>query len=832
MNFKKKYSNLLNLKKQNLDSLSKEALKLIDSTEDPEKWIEAMALCEAAVDEGKVDKNILKLRENMFDGNEIHSGTIFEGEDYSEWFEQLVNFTMKLANFGIGEAWVELSNIYGFTPIPFRDLEKSDEYMKIAVDMDVPSAQLLYGYCLYRDAEEASPDREKGMELMLRAREEICEEADMYLIIAEASSYTDVNAFLQKIEAHNSAVEPEYQLWWLQGDIYLSHFGDPYKAFEYYDRGMADEDNLYCKFKKASLILRGKVKGNIPEAIRMMEEAYAWNMSTAADSLGQFYLSNEEYRDIDKALMWYERGVSYGIAWSMFNLGIFYIYDKNGYTNIDKGLKYLDLAIEENHIESMNEKARFLLEGDEKYRDASQAKKLLERASENGDGYATFRLGAGYQNAEFSEENDYLKAFNYYTIGAEHDYLPAIEALGHFYKNGIAVEQDYKKAVELFRRAIEQGSNFARVELATCYELGHGVEEDERRAFELLQFAAQNNYGYAHGKLGHFYMFGIGCKPDEDKAFKHVSIAIEKGGDGDAMFNMGRLYRYSERYGDPELAIKFLLKAVELNNLEAHIEVGMLYEQGYGSLEADSAKAMSYMSIAANLGHPLAEYKMGIYYFCGLVEKNIEKALEYLYKSYNKGYVQAAVDLGNYFMYNEDKNIDSAEAFQYYKFAVDKNYITEGIGLCYLYGVGVERNEKEAFKYFLIASDNGIAAARYHLGRCYRDEKGTSRNSKKAFKLFTEVAKGEYPEAGYDAGMMLIKGEGIEMDPKQGVEWLRIAADIEHSKAQFELGNCYLVGEGVEEDEAQAIFWYRKAAKNGYEKARLIIGKYGPDDNQ
>jgi TPR repeat protein len=828
MTFKNKYSELLNRKKQNLASLSEESAGLIDCLDVPDKWFEAMAVCEAAVDAGNMDENILNLRHRMFLGEELHSGMMLDDEDYAEWFEQAVNFNIKLAGAGIVEAWAELSSIYNFARFPHCDRTKAEEYMMKAVNLDNPLALSLYGYALCYGTGFAKLDREKGMSLILRAKEKNFERADMYLLLAEYESYTDAGAFVQKIIDYNSSAKPANRLWGPQGDIFLNHFGDIEKAVECYDRGINDSNNPYCKYKKAVLILNGRIEGDKNGALLMMENAYEWSTVSAADFLGQFYILDDEYRDTDKAVEWYKRAISYETVSSMVNLACFYLYDEEEHRNIDKGLEYLDMAIKNDSIRALSEKACFLLEGDEKYRDIPVAKKLLEEACEKGDGYAAYRLGTGYQNAEFSEKNDYAAAFNYYTLGAERDYLYAIELLGRYYRAGIAGEPNPEKAIELYRRALERDSNYARVELAICYEEGYGVEQDYNRALELLELAAADNYTYAHCKLGYCYLDDAAGEPDTDKAFEHFSIAAESGSI-EAIYNLGRMYKYSVgRPENPELAIKYFGQAAEGGDPDANVEMGLAYEHEYGGLEFDGKKVMEYMAYAADRDHPYAQYKMGIYYYYGMIEEDIEKGLEYLYKAYDNGSIYAAAAIGDYFLYGRNEDFDStAKAFQYYKYAADRDYVTEGIGLCCLYGIGTENSESEAFKYFMIAADNGITSAKFHLGLCYKYERGTTRNILEAYRWFTEAASEGNTGAGYETGMMLLKGEGVEMNPEKGIEWLRKAADEEYSDAQFELGNCYLIGEGVEEDELQAMYWYRKAAENGNENARKIVKKRG-----
>jgi TPR repeat protein len=825
MTFKDQYQKLLTEKQQNIDTLSVESVELIKHLASPDKWFEAMAVCEAALDAGKFDENLLHLRKEMFfQGKELHSGVALSDEDYADWFVQVANFNKKLADAGVAESWVELSSHYYNARFPHRDYSKSEEYMLKGIDLGDPLALSLHGYHLYYGIGFAKVDQVKGRELMLKAKEKNFERADVYLLLSEFNTDIDPVVYEQKIEDYNSKANAINQLWHLLGDVYHEKFKDVKKAIETYNKGIELNNDPYCKYKKALAILNYEIEGDIDEALLMMENAYEWSIVYAADYLGQFYYFDEEYRNEEKAIEWYKKAISYYNANAMLNLSIVYLYNDK-YKDIAKGLKYVDMAIENGSIRAMSEKAHFWLDTEEENRNVAQAKEFLEKAYEAGDGYAAYRLGYGYQNAEFSEKCDYERAFEYYLVGAERNQLYAIELLGRYYKIGIVGGPNPEKAIECYRKAIKLGSSYAKLELAMCYEEGFGVEQSDSKAFELLKLAADEGDIYAHNKLGYYYMNGIVGEPDLDKAFEYFSKAAD-GKDLDAIYNLGRMYKYSiGRPENPELALEYFSKAAEGGDPDANIEMGISYEHEYGGLEFDSEKVLKYMSYAAEKGHPFAQYKLGVYYYYGIIEEDTEKGLNYLKKAYENGSAYAAAILGDYFLSGRDDNTDYNDAFQYYKYAADKNHITEGIGLCYQFGIGVERSDSEAFKYYMIASDKGHTSAKYRLGICYKYEIGTTKNLTEAYKWLLQAAEEGSRNAEYEVAMLLIDGEGVSMNLEKGIEWLRKAAENEQDDAQLELGNCYLVGRGVEEDEIQAMYWYQRAAENGNEKAQKITGK-------
>jgi TPR repeat protein len=688
------------------------------------------------------------------------------------------------------------------------------------VALDVPLALTLHGYHLFYGLYNTKIDRIKGRELILRAKEKNCERADIYLLMIDDSDI-DPDVYVQKIVDYNSAAKSVNQVWYFLGNVYLNRLNDFDKAIEAYNKGIELNDDPYCKYKKAYAILNGDIDGDIDEALLMMAEAYEWHISDAADSLGRYYCYSEDYRDPEKAVEWYGKAILYGNSSAMLNLSLIYHYEDEKYKDAEKAFKYVNMAIMHGNIRALCVKAD-MLEFEDRIRNKDLVKALLDKAYEAKNGYAAYRLGCKYQDAEFSEKPDYETAFKYFLEGAEWNCLSAIEMAGHYCRIGLAGEPDCEKAFEYFHRAIERGSNYSRVELAVCYELGIGTEQNHDKAFELLKSAADANYTYAHLKLGYFYLNGLVGEPDLDKAFEHFSKAAADE-DFEAMYNLGRMYKYAVgRPENPELALEYFEKAAEGGDADANIEMALSYEHEYGGLEFDAEEIVKYMTCAAESDHPYAQYKLGVYCYYGLVEQNVEKGLEYLQKSYESGSPHAAAVLGDHFLYCTD---ESGNAFQYYQYAAERDYITEGVGLCYQFGIGVESSDSEAFKYFSIAAGRNFSAAKYRLGICYKYEVGTAKNLSEAYKWMLQAAEENNRNAKYEIAMMLLDGDGVAMNLEKGVEWLRKAADDEHGDAQLELGNCYLTGRGVDEDEIQAMFWYQKAAENGNEHARKIIGK-------
>jgi TPR repeat protein len=822
MKFGELYANLLSDKRQAFADLSGDAVRLFPDLHVPEKWFEAMAICEVAADTGQLDDNVLNMRREMFQsGKEIYVSFSLGDEDYAEWFDRVTKLNVKLAEANIVEAWTELSSLYDTARYPFKSEKKAEECMLKALEIEDPFGMALYGYHLYYGIGFAKVDKEKGRSLMLKAKEKNSEKADIYLLLSEYDSDIDPDVYERKINDYIAKFSPRYQLRGLLGNFYEDKRHDSRKSMQAYEQGIELEDDYYCKQRKAMMILNSDNESEYDAALDLLKGVAAWNPPVICNYIGQFYSRNAKYFNPAVALEWFGKAAAYGSPGAMYDIAVIYLY--SDLKNIDLGMEYLDKSAELGFVKAMNEKAAILLDSDLAEQNLPEAERLLRRAYDTGDEYAAFRIGFGYQTAEFSDSPDYQTAAEYYLESEKRGGITAMEFLGRYYKNGLIGLPDPEKAVEYFEKALKKGSFVAKYELALCYEDGIGVEADKNKALSLLESAAENAIPAAALRLGYYFLNGVAVSVNTDKAFEYFSKAADAG-NADALYNIGRMYKYAVgRPENPELALQYLIKASEKGDIDACIEMGLSYESEYGGLECDIVKAADYMRRAADCNHPFAQYKLGCYYYYDKINGDHEAGLEYIKMAYENGSAHAALVMGDFCLYESGEDIESA--FDYYKQAEEQDFISEGIGLCYFFGLGVEKNEAEAFRYFSIAADRNYIAAKYRLGLCYKHGKGVKRNPAEAYRLMFAAAEHGNTAAEHELGMMLLNGEGTQADPEKGVVWLMKAAEKECDEAQFELGNCYLMGNGVDENEMQALYWYRKAAENGNAQAQKITGK-------
>lgn len=812
----------------------KRAKELIeaDNYEDRDEWIEAFAICKVALSRGLLNEDIKELYRQIYSRNwNKYVSMLFTDVDYQEWFIQNRELNDAFIQAGYHRAYCEQADLYGSARRGYRDLSKKMEYLQKGVDVEDAASLGDYGYGVYLGLPGyGEVDKEEGRRLVNRSKELGYESAELLLLYLDFYDSSDNEALLSNITKFITNTEKESRKpYHILADYYLRNDDNLDKALEAIRQGV-QAGIPYCKYMLGMNMLNGRISGaDKKQGIALLEDAYLHYVVYSANFLGQYYnFANDENTSIEKTIYWHEKADLYCNAESSFELACIYLYNDN-LKDVEKGLMYLERAIQEGSVRALGEKAYLMLETEILETDKESARLLLEEADSKGNEYAPYRLGLGYQNAEFGDEPDYIKALEYFERGASRGHIYSMELAGNYYRVGVGGDSEVAagKAVDYLTQAVARDSNYARVELAFCYDVGYGVEQSYQKAFELFKIAAENNYPYANTRLALYYEDGLCGKEDRAAALEQYRKAAEAGLP-DAIYHVGRYHKYAVGIPEnPEVALDCFRRAAEAGSAPGLVELALAYEQEYGGIEFDGDKAISYMEQAAEKGYTYGQYKLGTYYYYGLKDTDLEKAKYWFEKSYEQGYPYSALMLGDYYLYNIEgkEEPDYGKSFEYYKFAADQNVVSEGLGVCYEYGFGVETSETEAFKYYTLAANDNYTAAKYRLGLSYKYGTGTSVNMVEAYRWLSDADQNGNIYATYESAMMLLNGEGVEKDEEQAAKLLLKAAEENYDWAQFELGNCYLSGRGVPEDDVQAMIWYQKAADNGNEQAQKVTGR-------
>lgn len=226
---------------------------------------------------------------------------------------------------------------------------------------------------------------------------------------------------------------------------------------------------------------------------------------------------------------------------------------------------------------------------------------------------------------------------------------------------------EYEEALSLLRPAADRGAAKAQNLLGTCYYEGKGVnvEKNISKALYWCENAIKQDYEPAN-------------------------------------YTMGLIYGLAQK--DYVNAAKYYRKAAESGNSDAMVNLGTLYERGYG------------------------------------VPMDYEKAYALYFKAAQDNNYYACYNLGLCYQYGRGKDIDLTKAVYWYKKAEEAG--GDQNGLCFKIGyILFTINDGECFSWLKRASESGNLIAEIGVGVCYAKGLGTEKNIDKAVEIFQKAAR-------------------------------------------------------------------------------------------
>jgi TPR repeat protein len=264
-----------------------------------------------------------------------------------------------------------------------------------------------------------------------------------------------------------------------------------------------------------------------------------------------------------------------------------------------------------------------------------------------------------------------------------------------------------------------------------------------------------------------------------------------------------------------------LEKQASNGDINAQYKLGLLYRSGGAEHKQDGAKAMQWLSRAANAKHTAAQYALAQIYSENINQsQNKQQARYWFRQAAQRGHSDAQYSLG--LLYGNDKsNPNYAQlAKKWFEKSAQQGNITAKIALADL----TTGNNHQ-----LVTLQT---QALTHQPRSSSQHKTTTQYNKVAY-----TAKSLIPEKSYPKIQVVSMTTPAPKSKKTALDATKVntnkmkLADIKQDarsgdrKSQLLLGTLYEDGkQGVQKDLAKAARWYRKAAKQGYAQAQYNLG--------
>ncbi|MCB1838788.1 MAG: sel1 repeat family protein [Alphaproteobacteria bacterium] len=283
----------------------------------------------------------------------------------------------------------------------------------------------------------------------------------------------------------------------------------------------------YDVLKAASALIgedNQKVKELVEEKARAGNPNYQFLMGVLYVNEGLLGQSAPKQNSLQKPIYWYKESASQGHADAQYELGQIYRLGGPGvYPDITEAIKWYRMAINNplnTKGKSENEMGRLYERGEKIPKNISLARELYLKGAKKGNAQAQSNYGALlgndqtsihdikqieywtrqsaeqgnmmaqmnlamiFYNGSLSGVPDYMEFIKWAGLSADQGFVPAMIALGDFYRDGKPdFPIDHKRAAHYYRLAALKKDPKAQYLFADMYAKGLGVPEDKIQAY-------------------------------------------------------------------------------------------------------------------------------------------------------------------------------------------------------------------------------------------------------------------------------------------------------------------------------------------------------------
>ena len=341
------------------------------------------------------------------------------------------------------------------------------------------------------------------------------------------------------------------------------------------------------------------------------------------------------------------------------------------------------------------------------------------------------------------------------------------------------------KYVDGIREQASQKNINSKIEYANLLLQGKGVDRDRAKAIEYLKAARESG---------------------STKAVFELALLAQKDGRLNECFTL--LQENADRKHIPSL------KKIS----------GMLIE-----IKQDYDNAITYLTVAANLGDPEAMYYLGNIFLQKDKFKDVEKARVWITQAADKGHPLSLHLLAGFYRSGSGVEQNFSRAEELYLQAANKNNVSslEALGDMYLMGELGEQQAHKALAYYVKATMEGSTEALVKVAEMYLRGKGVDKNPKEGEKILVEASRRGNPGAMNRLAELYTRGIYVKTDFEKAYEWYLKSAESGDSAGMFGVSLALFAGKGVKKDPVEAVRWMKLAASKGHVTAAKMLKDTG-----
>ena len=168
------------------------------------------------------------------------------------------------------------------------------------------------------------------------------------------------------------------------------------------------------------------------------------------------------------------------------------------------------------------------------------------------------------------------------------------------------------------------------------------AERNFKEALKILIPVAEAGHKEAARKVAEIYEQGLGMWfSNSSEALKWYRKTADLG-DADAACKVAQAIDRGDLDGTAAQMLEYYLMAASLNRAEVFYRLSVLFKDGYKEIQQDDARALHFLRLAAESGHPDAMFDLGMRYENGHgVTLNIQTALRWINRAADAGHEKA-----------------------------------------------------------------------------------------------------------------------------------------------------------------------------------------------
>lgn len=507
------------------------------------------------------------------------------------------------------------------------------------------------------------------------------------------------------------------------------------------------------------------------------------------------------------------------------------------------------LRITHNKVQNWKKEAESL----EKKNKLKEAMVLYDLAAQHGDVESIYTVGLFF----YTKEKNYAKAFDYFLTSAKMHHADSQATLAVMYKYGLSVDISLKQAIYWTKRAVSNGSELGLLNMGNLYLKGYPeLPQSYQKAFNCFEKAAKKGNEQAYFRLGFMFLSGQGVKKDPKiakKWFEKAPLINHKEGlseslqklfslfkieneNSNSIYNIGKMLIEAK---DVELGLEWVKEAALRGDLEAQVDLGNRHLLGT-NVNKSKKEAYKFFLLAANQGHPEAQYQVGHLLSKGFSgqEKDITEALNWFKKAADQSHFEAQYRHAVLILKQDSLSTldEIKKALEDLNTFADQGHLESQYLLATIYKIGschVAKNPKESFKNLLAAAKQEFAPALSEVGIYYRKGIGVDAapdNDKQAFK-YTKLAaehRDSTLDYKYNLAFMYLHGYGTEKNVPLAMEELEKGVKRNHIPSILTLADLFRKGQdGIPKNLERSHELFLKAANDEDASASTlyIVGK-------